>query len=70
VTVRFEYRQANTGLVVKLKEEQISNVRRNNITKFSVTGPEYQADGAITAWRLTLMSNGQELVHADSFLWK
>lgn len=70
VTARFEYRQANTGLTIKMKEEQITDVRRNNVTKFSIIGPEYQADGSVTAWRLTLLSNGQELVHADSFLWK
>jgi hypothetical protein len=41
VKVRFEYRQRNTGLKVLTKEVEVSNIRRDNITKFQVTGSEF-----------------------------
>ncbi len=70
LTVKFEYRQQKTGLVTKVKEEQISDVRRSNITKFQVTGAEYQADGPVTSWRVSLMRGKELLVNSDSYLWK
>ena len=41
VKVRFEYRQQKSGLKVLTKEVEISNIRRDNITKFRVTGAEF-----------------------------
>ena len=70
VTVRFEYRQANTGLKVQVKEEQVADVKSHNITHLQVTGSEYKDQGSVTAWRATILSGKEELAHADSFLWK
>ncbi len=70
VTVRFEYRQAKTGMTVKKKELEIADVRRGNVTKFSVIGSEYSVDGAVTSWRVSLLRGKEELVHSDSYLWK
>jgi hypothetical protein len=70
VSLRFEYRQSKTGLTVKVKEEQVSDIRRSNISRFSVIGPEYQADGAVNSWRLLILRGKDELVEARSYLWK
>ncbi|MES2595461.1 MAG: hypothetical protein V4662_09005 [Verrucomicrobiota bacterium] len=69
VTVRFEYRQANNGLITKVLEEEVSDVRRSNTTKFQVTGDEYSSNGRVTAWRVTLMRGKEELVSKASYLW-
>ena len=70
VKLRFEYRQQKTGLTVKMKELDVTDVGRSNITKVSVIGAEYQADGPVTSWKLTILRGKDELVHVDSYLWK
>lgn len=69
VKVRFEYRQANTGLEAKVIEEEVTDVRRTNSTKFQVTGNEYNASGRVTAWRVTLLRGREELASQQSYLW-
>jgi hypothetical protein len=69
VTVRFEYRQANNGLTTKVLEETIDDVGRWNTTKFQVTGDEYNTNGRVTSWRVTLMRGKEELVSKASYLW-
>lgn len=70
VTLRFEYRQQKTGLVTKVKEQEITDIRRSNVSKFNVTGAEYQADGAVTSWRVSVMRGKDVLVASESYLWK
>jgi hypothetical protein len=70
VTVRFEYRQRNTGLKSKKMEQEVADLGRVNNTKFQVTGAEYQSDGPVSAWKVTLLRGKQELVAQESFLWK
>lgn len=70
LTVRFEYRQQKTGFAVKVKEEQVSEIKRSNISRFSVIGPEYQSDGPVTSWRVSLVRGKDVLVNSDSYLWK
>jgi hypothetical protein len=69
VTVRFEYRQANTGLATKVVEQQVEQVRRSNTTRFQVTGDEYNTGGRVTAWKLTLLRGKDELVSQRSYMW-
>lgn len=69
VTVRFEYRQANSGLTTKVLEEEVTDIRRSNTTKFQVTGDEYNTNGRVTAWRTSVMRGKEELVSKASFLW-
>lgn len=68
-TVRFEYRQRETGLKVKTKEVEISDVRRSNVTDFQVTGEEFRQDGPVTAWRASIVRGKDQLVDYQSFLW-
>ncbi len=70
VTVRFEYRQADSGLTTKTQQEEVTQVRRCNVSKFQVTGDEYQTGGRVTAWRVSVLRGNEELVSESSFLWK
>lgn len=70
VTVRFEYRQANSALKVKKVEQEVSDVRKTNQTQFQVIGPDYQTDGRVTAWRVSLVRGQEELASQESYLWK
>jgi hypothetical protein len=69
VTVRFEYRQANTGLTTKVFEEQVTDLRRTNVSKFQVTGESYNSHGRVTAWRVSLRRGNEELASQESYLW-
>ncbi len=69
VTVKFEYRQRSTGLAVKVKEVEITEVNRSNITKFEVIGEESRTGGQVTAWRASIMRGKEQLATAESYLW-
>jgi hypothetical protein len=69
VTVRFEYRQANTGLTSQTMEEEVTDVRRTNVSNFQVTGDSYNSNGRVTAWRVSLRRGKEELASQESFLW-
>ena len=86
VTVRLEYRQANTALKVHVKEQEVTDVRKRNETQFQVIGTDYQlpygveadqpeaanavAGGRVTAWRVSLLRGKEELASQESYLWK
>ena len=57
------------GLTTKVLEEEVTDIRRSNTTKFQVTGDEYNANGRVTAWRTSVMRGKEELVSKASFLW-
>jgi hypothetical protein len=69
VTVRFEYRQANSGLTSKVIEQSVSDVRKSNISKFEVIGDQYTTNGRVTAWRVSLLRGKEELASQESYLW-
>ncbi len=69
VTVRFEYQQALSGLNKRVQEQIIDDIRRSNISKFQVTGQEYQKSGRVTAWRVSVLRGKEELVSQQSALW-
>ena len=70
VTVRFEYRQEKTALDVKKQEQEVTEIRRNNVTEFRVVGKDFEDGGRVTAWRVTLLRGKEELVSQNSYLWK
>ncbi len=70
VNVRLEYRQRNTALAVKTIDQEVTEVRRNNVTKFEVIGPQYVTDGPVTAWKVTLLRGKEELASQASYMWK
>lgn len=70
VSVRFEYRQRNSGLTVKTIEQAIDEPRRKNVTEFAFIGDDYVLNGPVTSWRASIVRGGQVLVSYDSYLWK
>lgn len=70
VTVKLQFRQANSGLEITTLEQTISDVRRSNWTQFQVTGPDYHGRGRVTSWKLTLERQGQVLASQQSYLWE
>jgi hypothetical protein len=69
LTVRFEYRQQRLGSHVQIQEAQFSNVSGRQRTEFAVQGDDYHQDGAVTAWRVLLISQGRVVGLQQSFLW-
>lgn len=69
VKVRFEYRQANSGLDAKVQEFEVAAVGRSNQTRFQVIGDEYKTAGRVTSWKVTLLRGKEELVSQQSYLW-
>lgn len=69
VKVRFEYRQANTGLEAKAVEHEVTEIGRSNSSKFQVSGDEYNTAGRVTAWKVTLLRGQEELASQQSYLW-
>lgn len=51
-------------------EQEVSDVRKTNQTQFQVIGPDYQTDGRVTAWRVSLVRGQEELASQESYLWK
>jgi len=67
--VRFDYRMANSALKSFSKEIVVDDIRRSNITKFEVNGAEYQKNGRVTMWKVSVLRGKEELVSQQSFLW-
>lgn len=70
VTVRFEYRQEKSALVVKTLQQEVSDLKRHNQTEFKIVGKDFEEGGRVTAWRVTLLRGKEELVSQNSYMWK
>ena len=69
VTVKFEYRQASSGSTLHTQTTTVPSPHGSNVTEFQVTGPAYQKDGRVVAWRVTVEQGGRVLGEESSFLW-
>lgn len=69
VTVRFEYRQKNTGMTTKVVEQEVQP-RRKNSTEFSFIGEDYVINGPVTSWRASIVRGSEVLVEYKSYLWE
>ena len=70
VTLRFEYRQAKTGSLVKAIEQTVDQPKSRNTTEFQVVGPAYAQDGKVLAWRVLLKRGKETLTVRESYLWQ
>lgn len=68
--VRMDYRHQSTGPKVYSFEVDVDEIRRRNVTKFAVVGTDYQTLGPVTAWKITLLINGEVAGENKSFLWE
>ena len=69
-TVKLEYTQANTGPEVHVKEVQVPSAKSRNTTKLEVVGDEYNTNGPVTSFKVSLVSGGETVAESRSFLWK
>lgn len=69
VTVRFQYRMTNSGLQEFSQEQVVDEIGRSNLSRFEVNGPEYQKNGRVTMWRVSILRGKEELVSQQSYLW-
>jgi hypothetical protein len=70
LSLRFEYRQANTGLKSRVKEIQVAQPRRSQVSKFEVIGEEHATHGRVTSWKISIVdAAGRELAAERSYLW-
>lgn len=69
LTIRFEYRQANLGSYVQAREYDYPAAKGSYKSEFNIIGDDYLEDGAVTAWRAVLISNGRIVALNQSFLW-
>lgn len=70
VTVRFEYRQAQTGNAVFAQEIFVPQARGTMKSSFEVIGDSFLWDGPVTAWRCLIIENNRIVAFTQSFLWK
>lgn len=68
-TVRFDYRQKETGPQIYSIVVPINRVSSRNKTKISVTGEPYHTFGLVTSWRAVILRNGEEVAEEKSYLW-
>ena len=68
--MRFEYRQKKTGSKIHRKDLTTSSQTsyRNKI-KIKITGKDYQQNGKVTAWRISIFRDGHVLASDQSYLW-
>ena len=70
VKLRLDYRHQETGPKNYSIEVDIDKVRRRNLTKFAVVGEVYKLLGPVTAWKISLIINGEVAGENKSFLWQ
>ena len=70
VKLRLDYRHQSTGPKNYSFEIDIDKVLRRNVTKFAVIGEDYQKLGPVTAWKVSLLINGEVAGENKSFLWQ
>ncbi len=70
VTVRLEYRTKVSGMAIKSITEEVTDIKRKNVTKFSFIGQTFVTNGPIIAWRVSLVRGKDEITHYNSYLWE
>jgi hypothetical protein len=64
--IRFEYRQERASGVKAMEE---ANPKLRGRSHFSVSGDDLKRDGAVTAWRVTILDGEKVLTSKQSFMW-
>ena len=69
LTARFEYRLVNTRETIFVQSQPLSSVTGTNRSLFEVVGDEYRKNGAVYAWRFTLVRGDQVVALERSYIW-
>lgn len=68
VRVVLEYRQASTGSRIK-KMSRTFPAADTGSAEFQIIGSDYQKNGHILSWRISLYQGGQKISAKQSYLW-
>lgn len=70
LTLRFEYRQADTAEQVHRIEQRIDQIRKRNQSRIQIIGESYHRRGKVTSWRASLWDGERLIDEEKSFLWR
>jgi len=70
VRVVFEYRQAATTDKVLTMESTFGAAAKAGESEFAVIGDDYQANGRVLAWQVTLFRGSEIVAQRRSFMWR
>jgi len=69
LTVRLDYRQANTRERVMTKTQEYKNFEGYEKTVIKVTGDDYLRGGVVNSWRISIVRDGKIVAQEKSFIW-
>ena len=69
LTVRLDYRQANTRERVMTKTQEYRNFEGYEKTVIKVTGDDYLRGGVVNSWRISIVRDGKIVAQEKSFIW-
>lgn len=69
LTVRLDYRQANTRERVMTKTQEYRDFQGYEKTVIKVTGDEYLRGGVVNSWRISIVRDGKIVAQEKSFIW-
>lgn len=70
VEVLFEYQQAATGSTVKRSFQRFAPEDAEGKAEFKVIGEDFQTNGRVLAWRISLRRGAREIASQQSYLWE
>lgn len=70
VEVLFEYRQGQSGSLIKRETQRFPSGDGSGAAEFSVVGDNYFNHGKVISWRVTLTRGGRVLGTQRSYLWQ
>ena len=69
LTVRLDYRQANTRERVMTRTQDYKNFDGYEKTIIKVVGDDYLRGGVVTSWRISIVRAGKIVAQEKSFIW-
>ena len=70
VTVQLEYRTKASGMAIKSISQEVTDVKRKNVTKFELIGQDFVTNGPVIAWRASLLRGKEVITRYNSYLWE
>ena len=69
LTVRLDYRQANTRERVMTQTQEYRDFEGYEKTVIKVTGDDYLRGGVVNSWRISIVRDGKIVAQEKSFIW-
>lgn len=70
VEVIFEYRQGESGSLIKTKKKTFPALTTSGKAEFAVIGDDYFDNGKVTSWRATVKRGDVVIAQKRSYLWQ